>query len=145
MSCWKKIPGAYVLCGERDGDFACYCSQECEIKDLEERLAAATKRAEFYRTARIEANRDFWRKVREVSRLRGAVRDFFFDVDISDTLSLDKLRAAFAESDPVNQCDGCRAGKPLERGYHRMGNESEYPDLMKCERERYLTDAPRRG
>lgn len=33
----------------------------------------------------------------------------------------------------LNQCDGCRAGKPLENGNrHRMGKEGGYPDFMSC-------------
>lgn len=36
-----------------------------------------------------------------------------------------------------NQCDGCRAGKPLDsNGNHRMG-EGSYPDLMGCQAEKY--------
>lgn len=38
----------------------------------------------------------------------------------------------------MNQCDGCRAGKPLdENGNHRMGEEGKYPDLMGCQAYRY--------
>ena len=33
----------------------------------------------------------------------------------------------------MNQCDGCRAGKPLIDGkYHRMGERGAYPDFMSC-------------
>lgn len=42
----------------------------------------------------------------------------------------------------VNQCDGCRAGKPLdEHGFHRMGRltEGAYPDYMACQREKYAS------
>lgn len=36
----------------------------------------------------------------------------------------------------INQCDGCRAGKPLKNAAHRMG-EGEYPDWMTCQAYRY--------
>jgi hypothetical protein len=36
----------------------------------------------------------------------------------------------------ANQCDGCRAGKPLENGKHRMG-AGTYPDWMACQAKRY--------
>ena len=36
-----------------------------------------------------------------------------------------------------NQCDGCRAGRPLDKnGNHVMG-DGEYPDLMACQKSRY--------
>lgn len=37
----------------------------------------------------------------------------------------------------MNQCDGCRAGRPLtDAGYHKM-SDGPYPDFMACERRRY--------
>jgi len=37
----------------------------------------------------------------------------------------------------INQCDGCRAGRPVDaNGNHRMG-DGEYGDLMHCQREKY--------
>ena len=40
----------------------------------------------------------------------------------------------------VNQCDGCRAGVPVdENGNHHMGKGS-YPDLMKCQKSVYQAD-----
>lgn len=36
-----------------------------------------------------------------------------------------------------NQCDGCRAGRPVNaQGHHVMG-DGEYADLMACQREKY--------
>lgn len=32
----------------------------------------------------------------------------------------------------INQCDGCQAGKPINKGYHRMGEEGKYPDFVVC-------------
>ncbi len=33
----------------------------------------------------------------------------------------------------MNQCDGCKAGKPVDKnGNHRMGEPGKYPDLMGC-------------
>lgn len=38
-----------------------------------------------------------------------------------------------ALTNEANQCDGCRAGKPLENGNrHRMGKEGGYSDFMSC-------------
>jgi hypothetical protein len=38
----------------------------------------------------------------------------------------------------MNQCDGCRAGKPLdENGNHAMGEPGAYRDLMACQRSKY--------
>lgn len=40
----------------------------------------------------------------------------------------------------MNQCDGCRAGKPLDKnGKHRMGEPGKYADLMACTADRYST------
>ncbi|YCH23137.1 hypothetical protein M1D96_06430 [Pseudomonas sp. D1-3] len=37
-----------------------------------------------------------------------------------------------------NQCDGCQAGKPIEKnGCHRMGREGGYPDFMSCQASKY--------
>jgi hypothetical protein len=41
-----------------------------------------------------------------------------------------------------NQCDGCRAGYPVnERGFHIMGS-GKYPDLMACQAYRYRAVQP---
>jgi hypothetical protein len=38
----------------------------------------------------------------------------------------------------INQCDGCRAGKPVDaNGNHRMGEPGKYSDLMSCTADRY--------
>jgi hypothetical protein len=38
----------------------------------------------------------------------------------------------------MNQCDGCRAGKPLDQnGNHAMGEPGGYRDLMACQRSKY--------
>lgn len=43
----------------------------------------------------------------------------------------------------MNQCDGCRAGKPVDKnGNHRMNDDNSgykngYPDLMACTADRY--------
>lgn len=37
----------------------------------------------------------------------------------------------------MNQCDGCRAGIPLEDGMHRMGRPGSYADWMRCQRYKY--------
>jgi 8-oxo-dGTP diphosphatase len=44
-------------------------------------------------------------------------------------------------SAPLNQCDGCRAGKPVdENGNHEMcDGEGAYSDLMACQRKKYET------
>ena len=42
--------------------------------------------------------------------------------------------------DERNQCDGCRAGKPLNKnGHHIMGSTEpgKYIDLMACQAEKY--------
>lgn len=38
-----------------------------------------------------------------------------------------------------NQCDGCRAGIPVERGFHDMG-KGGYRDPMWCQKDRYLDE-----
>jgi len=41
-----------------------------------------------------------------------------------------------------NQCDGCHAGIPVDaNGNHRMGAEGKYPDLMKCQADKYTDPA----
>ncbi|MGZ5225338.1 MAG: hypothetical protein ACXWCS_14325, partial [Burkholderiales bacterium] len=46
--------------------------------------------------------------------------------------------AAPASPATANQCDGCRAGRPIDaNGNHRMG-DGEYGDLMHCQREKYV-------
>lgn len=43
----------------------------------------------------------------------------------------------------INQCDGCQAGIPVDaNGNHRMGKAGGYPDLMGCEKGRYLSPKP---
>lgn len=45
------------------------------------------------------------------------------------------------EPAPVNQCDGCQAGVPVdENGNHRMGKPGGYADLMRCEKARYVSE-----
>jgi hypothetical protein len=40
---------------------------------------------------------------------------------------------------PVNQCDGCRAGIPVdENGNHRIGEPGGYSNLQACEKDKYL-------
>lgn len=42
----------------------------------------------------------------------------------------------------TNNCDGCLANKPIEKGYlHRMG-ESGYADFMSCQKSKYITKLP---
>ena len=42
---------------------------------------------------------------------------------------------------PVNQCDGCRAGLPVNaQGFHRMAPaDAKYPDYLVCQRAKYAT------
>lgn len=49
------------------------------------------------------------------------------------------LYAAMRGAAPVerNQCDGCQAGIPVEKGIHRMGKPDGYADLMACTADRY--------
>jgi hypothetical protein len=44
----------------------------------------------------------------------------------------------------LNQCDGCRAGIPLENGMHAMGISGGYADKMMCTASRYES-APTHG
>lgn len=42
----------------------------------------------------------------------------------------------------INQCDGCRAGKPVDHnGNHAMG-EGRYPDYMCCKKDTYIHHLP---
>lgn len=42
----------------------------------------------------------------------------------------------------INQCDGCRAGRPIDKnGNHRMG-DGDYPNLQACQRHLYYQPAP---
>lgn len=42
----------------------------------------------------------------------------------------------------INQCDGCRAGRPIDKnGNHRMG-DGDYPNLQACQRHLYSQPAP---
>ena len=46
------------------------------------------------------------------------------------------------ENKMTNQCDGCNAGKPIERGnLHRM-SDGLYPDFMSCQKDRYKPTEP---
>ena len=61
-----------------------------------------------------------------------------------------ELRAAIrarttapASETETNQCDGCRAGKPLdEDGIHTMSERDGYQDLMRCQASKYRAPAP---
>lgn len=45
---------------------------------------------------------------------------------------MEKIEAP-AKAEPINQCDGCNAGIPVNaRGAHRMGKPGGYPDFMSC-------------
>lgn len=47
-----------------------------------------------------------------------------------------------APTDAINQCDGCRAGRPVDKnGNHRMG-DGDYPNLQACQRHLYSQPAP---
>lgn len=47
---------------------------------------------------------------------------------------------------PINQCDGCRANKPLNAsGFHIMNETTGYPDLMSCTKDRYITKPQHQG
>lgn len=88
-----------------------------------------------HRTIEAEAaERDALRaenaKLREVVRKHyRAVRpgdlgewDRIYNTAVTDTLAA----LATEPAAPMNQCDGCQAGIPLENGKHRMG-KGEYP------------------
>lgn len=57
---------------------------------------------------------------------------------LSGKLSADEVIELLAsQQGERNQCDGCQAGIPLVDGAHRMGRPGGYPDLMRCQKERY--------
>lgn len=57
----------------------------------------------------------------------------------------DEPPAATAEPS-ANQCDGCRAGKPVVNGIHYMGVPgSAYPNPMACQASKYVAPDARRA
>lgn len=41
----------------------------------------------------------------------------------------------------MNQCDGCKAGLPVDKnGNHCMGKPGGYPNLMGCQKDRYVDE-----
>lgn len=62
----------------------------------------------------------------------------------SELAEIARVRATLSqqpEPAPVNQCDGCQAGVPVDdNGNHRMGKPGGYADLMRCEKARYVSE-----
>lgn len=68
--------------------------------------------------------------------LRGVSMQEINEAKKEDENITDELRAVLAQEAghvEINQCDGCRAGKPLENGkLHVMANAGGYRDVMAC-------------
>lgn len=79
----------------------------------------------------------------EIARLRAEVEARLKAENARLRAELGALRRELEASRPktgggiVNQCDGCRSGRPLdENGNHVMG-DGPYDDLMACQRSKY--------
>ncbi len=95
---------------------------KAECEELRGLLRMATDRWESWASEIIHTTPEYESELVEIARVRAAL-------------------SQQAEPAPINQCDGCQAGVPVdEKGYHRMGKPGEYADLMYCERKRYVSE-----
>ena len=126
---WSSIVDAPVAGGFTLEELKSYII-DCYGADGVAYLPSRLKRCDLYGHSALDRDHKTWQEYVSFNRAG----------ENEKQLTPDELWDKFAE--PLfNQCDGCRAGRPLtERGLHRMG-DGEYPDYLSCQAYRYKTES----
>jgi predicted nucleic acid-binding Zn-ribbon protein len=81
-----------------------------------------------------ESNSTLRQRIEEAKK---KLRDLFYNYGESTDPRADIIIAILEG----NQCDGCRAGIPVNKaGHHTMGGPEEYSNLQSCERKKYVNE-----